>query len=296
MRGEQVRGEELRYQRADGTSVWVRISAAPVRDADGVTLGGIVAFYDIDQERAIKTENARLYEEARRANQAKDDFFAAVSHELRTPMTAIIGWSRLLREEQLDNPDAIEATDAIASSAALQAQLVDDLLDVSRINTGKLTLHLEPLDIREIVDNSVRNARPVAESKSIRLRAEVDIQGSIEADRGRIKQIIGNLLSNAVKFTPAGGLIEVVARDAGGSAVIIVRDTGRGIDPEILPYVFDRYRQASGGEMGGLGLGLTIVRHLVELHGGEIVATSEGAGKGATFTVRLPLLVRDERE
>ncbi len=289
LRGEFVPNEVILYRRPDGAQVWIRASAAPVRDADGSVIGGVAAFYDITQERAMLTDNQQLYEAAQAANRAKDEFFAAVTHELRTPMTAIIGWSRLLRTEVNGNADTMEALDAITSSAALQAQLVDDLLDVSRITTGKLTLHREPLPLRDVLEEAVRTALPAAESKGVSVRAGFDdMNAVVTADRARLKQIIGNLMSNAMKFTPAGGMIEVRARQSEGSAFIEVRDTGRGIDAALLPHIFERYRQSANGEMGGLGLGLTIVRHLVELHGGEITAASDGPGKGAAFTVRLP--------
>ena len=289
LRGEVVRNDEVLYQRRDGRRIWIRIHAAPVRDADGTILGGIVAFYDIDEERTMRMENDRLYEEARRANNAKDEFFAAVTHELRTPMTAIIGWARLLKMEQLDNPHAIEAANAITDSAMLQAQLVDDLLDVSRIATGKVALHRQPIDLNEVVQQAVQAVQPSAESNGLRLRVSLGGKCIIDADSGRLRQIVGNLLSNAIKFTPAGGLIELTSSMHDGFATLIVRDTGRGIEPSILPNIFERFQQAKSAEYGGLGLGLTIVRHLVEMHAGNVRAESEGAGKGATFTVRLPL-------
>jgi PAS domain S-box-containing protein len=292
LRGEIVRNDEVLYQRRDGRSVWIRIHAAPVRDADGTILGGIVAFYDIDEERTMRMENVRLYEETRRANRAKDDFFAAVTHELRTPMTAIIGWAHLLKMEQFDNPHAIEAANAIADSAMLQAQLVDDLLDVSRIATGKLSLHREPIDLNEVAQQAVQAVQPAAESNGLRLHVSLGDACVIDADRGRIRQIVGNLLSNAIKFTPTGGLIELTSSVHDGFATLAVRDTGRGIEASLLPHIFERFQQAKSAELGGLGLGLTIVRHLVEMHGGDVRAESEGAGKGATFTVRLPLADR----
>jgi signal transduction histidine kinase len=290
LRGETVDRDEILYERADGRRTWLRVDAAPVRDGEQTIVGGVTAFYDIDKERTMTIENARLYREAQEANQAKDDFFAAVTHELRTPMTAIIGWARLLKMENLDNPEAIEAVEAITSSARLQAQLVDDLLDVSRIATGKLSLKPELLAVNDVVNEAVLAAQPVAESRGLRLRINLRDDATINADRGRMRQIIGNLLSNAMKFTPDGGLIEVISSTSGGVATIVVRDSGRGIEPSLLPHVFDRFRQARNAEQGGLGLGLTIVKHLVELHGGDVRAESEGPGRGAAFTVRLPLV------
>lgn len=288
LRGEIVHGDEILYQRADGRRIWLRIDAAPVVGNEQNIVGGVVAFYDIDHERAMSIENARLYQEAQQANKAKDDFFAAVTHELRTPMTAIIGWARLLKGENLASPDAIEAVDAITSSARLQAQLVDDLLDVSRIATGKLSLRRELLSLNSLIGEAVLATQPVAESKGLRLRSKLGDDCRINADRGRMRQIIGNLLSNSMKFTPSGGLIEVSSSCTDGLACIVVRDSGRGIEPALLPHVFERFRQAKSAEQGGLGLGLNIVRSLVEMHGGDVRAESDGAGKGAAFTVRLP--------
>ena len=287
--GEVVRGEEILYQRADGQSIWLRIHGAPVRDGDGAIIGGVVAFDDIDEQRTMQMENDRLYEEARLANQAKDDFFAAVSHELRTPMTSILGWAKLLRLEQLDNPMAVEAAEAIEGSARLQAQLIDDLLDVSRITSGKLVMQMVECNVNEVIAEAVRAAQPAATSQGVRLRETLEDTPSIEGDPSRIRQVVGNLLSNAIKFTPRGGLIEVTSRLGKEMVHVIVCDTGRGIDADLLPHIFEKHRQARSAEMGGLGLGLTIVRHLVELHGGTVGAESVGAGKGATFTVRLPL-------
>lgn len=289
LRGEVVRSEEILLQRADRRQIWLRMHAAPVLDVEGAIIGGVVAFHDIDSERVMAIENERLYQQARQANRAKDEFFAAVSHELRTPMTAIIGWARMLKMEDLNGAELAEAVEAIISSARLQAQLVDDLLDVSRIATGKLSLNRQALTLNEVVAEAVLAAQPIAESKGVRLRRNLGADGIIAADRGRIKQILGNLMANATKFTPVGGLIEVSSEASAGLATIVVSDTGRGIDPDLLPHVFERFSQAKSAEQGGLGLGLAIVRHLVELHGGDVRAESEGSGKGARFIVRLPL-------
>lgn|GEM_PF-789746 len=289
LRGEVVLGEEIHYARPDGARIWLRVAAAPVLDGAGQVIGAVAAFFDVDHQRILAIENARLYELARQASRSKDEFFAAVTHELRTPMTAIIGWARLLKLEQGVGADALEAVDAITSSARVQAQLVDDLLDVSRISTGKLSLSLEPLPVNAAIREAVVAAAPSADSKGVRLHSALGDDGIIDADRSRFRQIVGNLLSNSVKFTPTGGLVEISSEASHGYATIRVSDTGRGIEPELLPQIFDRFRQASSGEQGGLGLGLTIVRHLVELHGGTIRAESDGLGRGATFVVSLPL-------
>jgi hypothetical protein len=290
LRGEVVRGEELLYQRGDGRRIWVRIHAAPVRDDHGEIIGGIAVLYDVDEQHRLAMENEQLYDAARSASQAKDQFFASVSHELRNPMTSIIGWAHVLEMDGLDRETMLEATQMIASSAALQAQLVDDLLDVSRIGAGKIALHPVPLDVDAVIAGAVRAARPATEAKRVVLREKLGQAGIVEADPDRLRQVIGNLLSNAVKFTPAGGTVEIESLHEDGTAVIIVRDPGRGIAPDLLPHIWDRGLQASNAEQGGLGLGLTIVRSLVEMHGGEVTAASDGIGKGATFTVRLPLI------
>jgi len=286
--GETVRGEEFRVVRSDGTSVWIRVHGAPVSDTSGgAIIGGVISFYDVTDQLRIAEENRSLYEEARSANRVKDDFFALVSHELRTPMTSILGWSRLLMDEDLQNETAIEAAEAIAGSARLQAQLIDDLLDVSRISAGKIALNLKSLNLNDAIAEAVQAAQPVAASQGLRLRANLGEVPVIEGDAARLRQVVSNLLSNAIKFTPSGGLIEVSSRTEDGRPVIVVSDTGRGIAPELLPHIFEKHLQARTGELGGLGLGLTIVRHLVAMHGGEVGVHSEGPGKGTEFTVRL---------
>ena len=281
MHGEVVVDEIAHYVLADGTRKIISISSTPVRDASGDVLAAVLTIDDI-------TERERLLHDLAEERRRLDDFFAALSHELRTPMTSIIGWSRLLRMEELNNPAAIEAAEAIESSALVQAQLVDDLLDVSRIAQGKLHLSMERLDMNAIVEEAVQAAQPVAMNNRLSLRMRLAELPPVDGDRARLRQVIANLLSNAMKFTPAGGLIEVITDDGNGRVCVAVRDTGRGISPELLPHVFERGRQAKSAEQGGLGLGLAIVRHLAESHGGSIRAQSDGPGKGATFTLELP--------
>jgi PAS domain S-box-containing protein len=279
--GEVVVGETIRYRHSDGTSKVISVSSTPVYDDAGKVIAGVLTIDDI-------TEREKLLQDLAEERRRLDDFFAALSHELRTPMTSIIGWSRLLRMEELENPTAIEAAEAIASSAMLQAQLVDDLLDVSRIAQGKIELSPEPLDVNEVVHEAVQAAQPTSMNNRLSLRVRLGEVPIVEGDRSRLRQVIGNLLSNAMKFTPAGGLIEVVTEKRDDAVSISVRDTGRGISPELLPFIFERGRQALSAELGGLGLGLTIVRYIVEKHGGTIRADSDGPGKGATFTLVLP--------
>jgi len=237
-------------------------------------------------------ENARLYREAQEANRAKDEFLATLSHELRTPLNAILGWIQILRAKRLDEVTTARAFEAIERNAKAQAELIEDMLDVSRIITGRLRLELQPVELSSAVEGALDSVRPAAEAKGVRLEYMLDPNaGVISGDPHRLQQIVWNLLSNAVKFTPSGGLVRVNLDRLDGEVKLTVRDTGKGISPQFLPYVFDRFRQAEimiSRTSGGLGLGLSIARHLVELHGGVIEASSEGEGCGATFTVTFP--------
>jgi signal transduction histidine kinase len=240
------------------------------------------------RSQTLAEELTRLYDEATNAIRAKDDFFAMISHELRTPLTSITGWAALL-ELTPDAETVSAAARSIAISAALQAQLVDDLLDVSRIMTGKFAIATEDIDLRTVVEDAVMAMRPLAAAKDISLRPHVSQSIHIDGDGARLRQVTGNLLSNALKFTPAGGMIDIRLTLESSVAVIEVCDTGEGIPSDFLPYVFDRRSQATARRFAGLGLGLAIVKHIVELHGGSVEAASLGAGKGATFTVRIPI-------
>jgi PAS domain S-box-containing protein len=254
---------------------------------------------DLSHRAALAVDNARLYRRMEEANRAKDEFLATLSHELRTPLTSILGWARLLSGENFDPKMMRRALETIERNARAQTQLIDDLLDVSRIITGKLRLSVRPLELASIIESAVDSIRPAAEAKKIGVRLLTDPSVSpVLGDPDRLQQVIWNLLSNAVKFTPEEGSVEVRLGRSGNYAEIAIRDTGQGINPEFLPYVFDRFRQANGAitrTHGGLGLGLSIVRHLVELHGGAIRAESAGQGRGSTFILRLPLLVNESR-
>ena len=227
------------------------------------------------------------------ANRLKDEFLSTVSHELRTPLTAINGWAMMLRAGRLDAAHAARALETIVRSARSQNQLIDDLLDVSRIIAGKLRLDVSPLQLSSIIEAAVETVRPAAEAKGIHLSALLDATAeTVTGDPERLQQVVWNLLSNAVKFAPKGGRVEVRLERVDSYIEIVVADNGQGIKPEFLPYVFERFRQEDSGTSrrhGGLGLGLAIVRHIVELHGGTIHAASNGLGKGATFTVALPI-------
>jgi PAS domain S-box-containing protein len=249
---------------------------------------------DLARRAALAVDNARLYREAQEANRTKDEFLATVSHELRTPLTAVLGWARILRSGGIDEATAMRALETIERNARSQAQLVEDLLDVSRIITGKLRLDVRPVELKSVIDLAIEAIRPAAEAKGVRLQVVLDpAAGPISGDPDRLQQIIWNLLSNAVKFTPRDGRVQVRLERVHSHVELAVSDTGAGIEPKFLPFVFERFRQADGTstrQYGGLGLGLAIVRHLVELHGGQVHAASPGENQGSTFTVELPLM------
>ncbi len=248
---------------------------------------------DLARRASVAVENASLYREVTEASQLKDEFLATLSHELRTPLTAVLGWATLLRTRQDDPAQVSKGLATIERNARVQAQLIDDLLDLSRIVTGVLRLEVQPVEVGALVETAIDTVRPAANAKGLALQSVIDPRaGAVMGDPGRLGQVFNNLLTNATKFTPKGGAVRVVVRRVDSSVEILVRDNGLGIEPAFLPHVFERFRQADGSStraQGGLGLGLAICRSLVELHGGTIGADSEGPGKGATFTVRLPV-------
>jgi PAS domain S-box-containing protein len=243
---------------------------------------------------AIAILNAQLYEDGRRANQVKDEFLATLSHELRTPLNAILGYARMLRGGVLRGDKQERAFGILERNASALSQIVADILDVSRIVSGKLRLDVVPLDLTTVVGDALTTVAPTAEAKGVALVANLDAQpATVLGDADRLRQIVWNLVSNAVKFTPKGGRVDVTVERAGGHVALLVQDTGIGIAPDFLPHVFERFRQADSRfarEHGGLGLGLAIVRHLLEMHGGSIRASSEGVGRGAAFRAELPLV------
>lgn len=255
----------------------------------------------IERARVLKSLSESLHREqqerqnAENANRVKDEFLATVSHELRTPLNAILGWSSLLRGGRLKPEDAQRAVETVERSARSQSQLIDDLLDISRIITGKLRLEISNVELIDVINAAVDSARPAAEAKGIRLQKILDSEtGKISGDASRLQQVVWNLVSNAVKFTPRDGRVQVRLVRVNSHVEIIVSDSGKGIEPEFLPYVFDRFRQAdqtTTRQHGGLGLGLSIVRQLVEMHGGTVHADSDGEGKGATFIIKLPRMI-----
>jgi PAS domain S-box-containing protein len=255
---------------------------------------------DLAQRAALAVDNARLYREAQEVNRLKDEFLATLSHELRTPLTAVLGWTRLLGTGQLDEATQKRALETIERNAQSQVQLIDDILDVSRIIRGKLRLDVRPTELAPVIEAAVDSVRPAAEAKGIRLQVVLDPgAGPVSGDPDRLQQVAWNLLSNAIKFTPKDGRVQVLLTRVNSHLELTVSDTGQGIEKKFLPYVFDRFRQADASttrKHGGLGLGLAIVRHLVELHGGTVTAESEGAGQGTTFRVSLPLMIVHQRE
>ncbi len=283
-----------------GAEIPVEDSGAPIRDAKGRIVGVIIVFHDVSERRQAEREREALLaseqaarREAEIAGRLKDEFLATVSHELRTPLSAILGWATMLKNKQLKNVDAPKAFEVIERNAKAQGEIINDLLDVSQITTGKLSLNRQLVEIGAIIETTAESLRPTAEAKSVGLTVSVKKdEFFINGDATRLRQIIWNLVSNAVKFTPDGGSVEVRAAREEENLEITVSDSGIGIDEKFLPYIFDKFRQGDGSPTrphGGLGLGLSIVRYLVRLHDGEISAESEGSGKGAVFTVRLPL-------
>ena len=252
----------------------------------------IVMVEEFARRVSLAVENARLFRQAEELNRLKDEFLATVSHELRTPLGAVMGWARMLADGQLSPDRAKLAIDAIERNAQAQAKLVDDILDVARGVAGNVTLEMLPLDLAKVAHSGVEAIAPAAAGKKIAVDVEAAGPVMVIGDQGRLRQVVWNLLSNAVKFTPAGGRVTVSVGASDGHAELQVTDTGMGISDAFLPYVFDKFRQADASftrQHGGLGLGLAIARHLIELHGGSIEARSAGEGTGATFVVRLPL-------
>jgi len=285
----------------DGTECPIDDSAAPIRSEQGEVLGAVLVFRDISERKRMELERERLLQtaqaaqkEAEQANRLKDEFLATASHELRTPLTAVLGWSRMLRTGKLDAENSARALEAIERNATLQTKLIDDLLDVSRIITGKLIIDRRAIEMAHVVSDAVNTVSPAADAKNIKIVTSFDTEaGPVLGDANRLQQVVWNLLSNAVKFTPKNGRIEIALRRVDSQVEISVSDSGEGISSEFLPYVFERFRQGDGKTTrlhSGLGLGLAIVRQLVELHGGTVKAHSDGPGRGATFKVRLPVL------
>jgi PAS domain S-box-containing protein len=298
-RGQSIDHFETVRVRKDGTLIAISLTVSPIRDLSGTIIGASKIARDITERRRAEEERALLLSreqaarnEAERASRLKDEFLATLSHELRTPLTSIIGWVRMLQQGALDGASRERAVDVIDRNAGALARLVEDILDISSITMGRFRLESVPVDLAVVVQAAVDAVRHPAAAKNIHvgLTIEPGVR-PVAGDAGRLQQVVWNLLSNAVKFTPHGGRVEVTLAQSGSYAEITVRDNGEGITPEFVALVFDRFTQHDASttrQHGGLGMGLAIVRHLVELHGGTVRAESPGRGHGATFIVRIP--------
>jgi signal transduction histidine kinase/CheY-like chemotaxis protein len=293
-------GEPLGFENhAEALNRWFDVYACRIGPSESRNVA--VLFKDITDRKRIEAEREQILQQeqaareaAERANRIKDEFLAVLSHELRSPLNPILGWSRLLQDRKLDEKRTAYALETIERNAKLQVQLIDDLLDVARILRGKLSLNVAPVNLATTITAALETVRLAAEAKSIQIQTmlEPDV-GRILGDSGRLQQVIWNLMSNAIKFTPQGGRVDLRLEQFCTHAQITVSDTGKGIHPDFLPYMFESFRQADSAttrQFGGLGLGLAIVRQIVELHGGTVQAVSSGVDQGATFTVKLPLM------
>jgi PAS domain S-box-containing protein len=287
---------ERQYRRADGSIIDVEVSANHIhlgKDVVCAVVRDITERKQAEQQRLELAREQAARAEAEAANRSKDEFLATVSHELRTPLNAILGWSRMLRTSALDEPTRERALEVIERNARAQSQLIEDLLDVSRIITGKLRLAVGPVNLATVIENAIESMRPAVEAKNITLQVVLETEASlVSGDGERLQQVVWNLLSNAVKFTQKGGRILTRLRRINSHVEITISDTGIGIPAEFLPHLFERFRQADSRfsrEFGGLGLGLALVRGLVEQHHGRVTVVSDGPGKGSEFEVRLPL-------
>ena len=282
--GQSIEHFETVRCRKDGTLIDISLTTSPILDPTGAIIGASKIARDI-------TEQKRLQRSIEEASRAKDEFLAALSHELRTPLNTVLGYSTMLKERIVTDEQRAKALDIISRSAEVLTRLVNDVLDTSRIITGKTRLALQPCDVGALVAEAMDAARPAIDAKNLTLTSDVRRVPMVMADPDRLRQIFWNLMSNAVKFTPANGRITVTVEAMGSSIRVAVEDTGQGIPAEALPLVFHRFYQldsSSSRTHGGLGLGLALARHFVELHGGQISATSPGVGQGSTFEVLLP--------
>ena len=290
---------EYRVVRADGEVRWLQDRGRIILDDAGAPCFATGAVLDMtarrqleDHERALSEERAQLIRDLEQANRVKDEFLAMLSHELRTPLNAVLGWTRMLRRGTVPPERSASILDTIERNATAQMQIIEELLDLSSMSAGNLRLNISPLDVRELIGGAVETIRPAADAKSIALQVSIESTlGELTGDSARLRQVLWNLLANAVKFTPAGGRIEVSAHEGPTDIEIVVKDSGPGIDPAFLPHVFEPFRRGESlatRTVGGLGLGLAIVRHLVEAHGGTVTADNNGSGTGSTFVVRMP--------
>ena len=314
-RGERLDHFETIRLANDGRQLTVSITVSPIKDSAGHVVGASKVLRDtterkkaeaalkkaVEELEAANRERLHLLEserearsQAERASRMKDEFLATLSHELRTPLNAVLGWAHILRTGKLQVDELKQGLDSIERNARVQAQIIEDLLDMSRIISGKVRLEVQQIDLPAVVNESIDTVRATAEAKGISLHAVVDPRaGPISGDPDRLQQVFWNLLNNAIKFTPKGGQVQVLLERVNSRIEVSVIDTGEGIAPEFLPYVFDRFQQGDASTTrrhGGLGLGLAIVKQLVELHGGKVYVKSGGIGRGTTFTINLPLI------
>jgi PAS domain S-box-containing protein len=294
-RGERVEHYETVRQRKDGTFVPVSLTVSPIRSQDGAVVGASKIARDVSERERAGEERQRLLTIAREASRLKDEFLATLSHELRTPLNAIVGYVRMLQSGLLTGEKRTRALDTVARNVTSLTQIVEDVLDVSRIAAGKIRLNVQSLDLPVVMHDALATVMPAAEAKGVRIQSivEPDI-GPVSGDPERLQQVMWNLLSNAVKFTPRGGRVQVRLQRVNSHIEISVSDSGVGIREDFLPHLFERFRQADSTTTrahGGLGLGLAIARQIVELHGGTIHAFSGGEGKGATFRIELPVMI-----
>jgi signal transduction histidine kinase len=290
----------------DGREVPIEYSGAAIHSSDGRLLGTVLVFRDATQAReaermreALLAREQQARQDAEQISQSKDEFVAMISHELRAPLNAIYGWVQLLQGGTLDESQQRRAIEVIERSTRAQTQLIDDLLDMSRIIRGNLRLELAPTELPPVLHAAIESVRPSAASKKLDLQPTRIESVTVLADPDRLQQIFANVLVNAIKFTPQGGRIEIGLSGEGSEAVVRIADSGLGIEPDMLPHIFEPFRQIGAGSQrarGGLGIGLALVRHLVQHHGGSVQAASEGAGKGTTFTIRLPALEANASE
>ena len=280
----------------DGIERPIDDSGAPIVDESGRLHGVVLVFRDVTDLRAAQRQEVAARKAAEAANRAKDEFLATLSHELRTPLNAILGWTRMLLWGVIEEPRRVHALEVIERNAQMQARLIEDLLDLSRIMVGQLRLQIGPVDLEQIIEAALDSVRPAAENKFLNVTASVRVRSAVHGDAARLQQVVWNLLANAVKFTPPHGTISVEASESDGVVRIVVRDSGEGIAESLRPRLFTAFAQGDASfarPHGGLGLGLTIVRRLVEAHGGRVEAESAGPGRGAAFTVTLPVGERE---
>jgi signal transduction histidine kinase len=290
---------EYRLRRSDGEYRWMLDTGAPITDDDDRFVGYIGSLLDITDRKETEAEREALLaaeraarSEAEHTNRLKDEFLSVLSHELRTPLNAVLGWVHLLQTSAGPGADVAHGLAVIERNARLQSRMVDDLLDMGGVMAGKMRLDLRPIGLDQVIERALESLKPEFDKKPVHVHTHLDAETPpVLGDLGRLQQIAWNLLSNALKFTPAGGEVFVELRHETNLAQIVVRDTGDGIDPAFLPFVFERFRQGDASTRrlhGGLGIGLALVKSLAELHGGVVSAASAGPGRGATFTLALP--------